>query len=70
MSSSINVESFRYNETGNCLSVTYKSGSTWEYYPISPETYKKLIDSNHIALSVHTALRAGTIVGRRINAHF
>uniref|UniRef100_A0A6M3IL32 Putative RNA binding domain protein n=1 Tax=viral metagenome TaxID=1070528 RepID=A0A6M3IL32_9ZZZZ len=63
MSSLTNIDSFLYKEATNVLSVTYHSGSIWDYHPVNPETYAALIASESLVRSIHSALRAGTVVG-------
>jgi hypothetical protein len=68
VSSQTNVKSFVYNATGKILSVTYNSGSIWEYHSISPEDYAKLAVDDNLSRSIHALVRQGTIVGRLVNA--
>lgn len=65
MSSLTNIETIRYNEAVNVLSITYKGGSIWDYHPVNPETYAALIASESLVRSIHTALRQGTVVGTK-----
>lgn len=57
------VNSVKYNESENLLTVIYAGGSEVEYRPINSESYAELIKGQCLSAVVHRMVRVPNVVG-------
>jgi hypothetical protein len=54
---SSNIESCQYDPDAKALSITFKSGGTWTYQNVEPETYEGLLSAPSAGKYFHANIR-------------
>ena len=58
------IETFRYHEVNNCLTVLYQGGTIFDYMTVSKEQYEDILKADNKNKAVRDLLRSGSIVGK------